>query len=240
MSITKTEKPYVKFAPKGTPSFFDTVKAEVAAYFEKNQIPEHGNRKMYIKTAVMLSLYFVPYAFIVTGLASFSLVAFYFLWLVLGLGIVGIGVGVMHDANHGAYTDNKKVNTFLGNVLNIIGGYSLNWKIQHNILHHTYTNLEGLDEDIDAGKLLRMSPHKPYYKFHRYQHLYCWFLYMIMNLFWVTVKDYRMLLRYEKFDLLKKQKTTLKKSVIELSLPALILCYFTDHITILKQAAAKS
>ena len=61
----------------------------------------------------------------------------------------------MHDSNHGAYTENKAVNHFLGSLLNILGGYSLNWKIQHNILHHTYTNIEGLDEDIDAGPVLR-------------------------------------------------------------------------------------
>jgi linoleoyl-CoA desaturase len=124
----------------------------------------------------------------------------------------------MHDSNHGAYSENKVVNQFLGSVLNILGGYSRNWRIQHNILHHTYTNLEGLDEDIDAGVLLRMTPNKPHHSFHRFQHLYAWFLYMIMNLFWVTVKDFRQLIRYEKTDMLRKEKVTLKKAVWELSL----------------------
>jgi len=155
---------------------------------------------------------------LITGLAHFSLLFFYFLWAVAGVGIVGIGVSVMHDSNHGSYSDNKNLNNFLGNVLNVIGGYSLNWKIQHNVLHHTYTNLAGLDEDIEAGGLLRMSPQKPYSKIHHYQHIYALFLYAIMNLYWVTAKDYLMLFRYDKHDLLKKQKTTLRKSVIQLSL----------------------
>lgn len=165
----------------------------------------------------MLSLYFVPYLLIITGTAAVSTYVFYVLWLVMGLGIVGIGTGIMHDSNHGAYSDNTKLNNFLGGVLNIIGGYSRNWRIQHNILHHTYTNLNGLDEDIDAGILLRMCPQKKYYKFHKYQHLYAWLLYGIMNLFWITVKDYRMIFRYHKNGMLRKEKITKTRALLELT-----------------------
>jgi linoleoyl-CoA desaturase len=215
----KVSKPFVKFAPKGTPSFYDSVKAEVAAYFESRNISELGNRKMYIKTVVMLSLYFVPLALMISGVASsLGLVFFYLMWMLMGIGIVGIGVSVMHDSNHGAYSNNKTLNTMLGNVLNVIGGFSLNWKIQHNILHHTYTNLAGLDEDIEAGGLLRMSPDKPHSAIHRFQHIYALGLYAIMNLYWVTAKDYLMLIRYNKHDLLKKQKTTFAKAMMQLSL----------------------
>jgi len=230
LSKARISKPFVKFAPKGTPSFYDSVKAEVAAYFETNQISELGNRKMYIKTAAMLSFYFVPYVLIVTGLTASGLWLFYAMWLLMGVGIVGLGVGVMHDSNHGAYSENKWLNNTLGNVLNIIGGYSLNWKIQHNILHHTYTNLAGLDEDIEAGGLLRMSPHKAYSSFHKYQHLYALPLYSIMNLYWITAKDYLMLFRYDHHDLLRKQKTTLAKSLTELSL---LKVFYVGYILVL-------
>lgn len=173
---------------------------------------------MYIKTVVMLSMYFVPYIAIIAGLGAISLWLFYPLWLLMGLGIVGIGTSVMHDSNHGAYTDNKTVNHILGSVLNVLGGYSLNWKIQHNILHHTYTNIDGLDEDIDSGFVLRMSPEKPLLGFHKFQHVYAWGLYCIMNLYWITAKDYKLLFRYDKNNLLQNQKTTLRKALIELSL----------------------
>lgn len=218
MSQPKVSKPFVKFAPKGTPSFYDTVKAEVAHYFESRNLSELGNTKMYIKTVVMLSLYFIPLGVVLSGLASFNLVFFYLMWAIMGVGIIGIGVSIMHDSNHGSYSNNKALNNMLGNVLNLIGGYSLNWKIQHNILHHTYTNLDGLDEDLEAAGLLRMSPQKPHSGFHRYQHIYALALYSIMNLYWVTAKDYLMLVRYEKHDLLKKQKTTFRKAITELSL----------------------
>jgi linoleoyl-CoA desaturase len=212
------KKQIVKFAPKGTESFYDVVKARVNEYFQTNNISPYSNSAMYVKTAAMISMYFVPYLVIVTGLASVSLWLFYPLWLLMGLGIVGIGCSVMHDSNHGAYADNDRVNRFLGSLLNVIGGYAINWKIQHNILHHTYTNIQGLDEDIDAGKGLRMSPEKPLKPFHKYQHIYAWPLYSLMNIYWILFKDYKLLFRYHKNNLLAKQKTTLKKSLIELSL----------------------
>lgn len=217
-----TKKQIVKFAPKGKPSFHDVVKGRVNEYFESNNISPYSNSTMYVKTAVMLSLYFVPYLLIVTGFGSGNLLLLYGLYLLMGAGIVGIGTSVMHDSNHGAYAENKTTNTLLGNVLNIIGGYSLNWKIQHNVLHHTYTNIEGLDEDINSGFILRMSPEKPLRKFHRYQHVYAWGLYCLMNIYWVVAKDYIHLVRYSKNNLLQNQKTTLRKSVIELSLLKLL------------------
>jgi linoleoyl-CoA desaturase len=210
-------KQLVKFAPKGNESFYDVVKTRVNDYFRTNDISPYSNTTMYIKTAAMLSMYFVPYLLIVTGVSSFSLLLYYALWVLMGLGIVGIGTSVMHDSNHGAYTENKAVNHFLGSVLNILGGYSRNWKIQHNILHHTYTNIEGLDEDIDAGPLIRMSPEKPLYGFHKFQYLYAWLLYCIMNLYWITVKDYKMLVKYNRNGMLKNQKISFGKAVLELS-----------------------
>jgi linoleoyl-CoA desaturase len=226
----QVKKQLVKFAPKGENSFYDAVKARVEHYFQSNNVSVYANRKMKIKTVAMLSMYFVPYFLMVTGVLSFSLVLFYGSWIMMGIGLVGIGTSVMHDSNHGSYSTNKYINTLFGGVLNILGGYSRNWKIQHNILHHTYTNLEGLDEDIEAGILLRMSPQKPKLKFHKFQHIYAWFLYLLMNLFWVTVKDYRMLFRYEKNGMLKNQKISLRKALIELT--GYKILYFTYIIAL--------
>ena len=125
-------KQIVKFAPKGTASFYDDVKHRVNEYFQSNNIPEHYNAAMVVKTIAMISMYFVPYFAIVTGLVHFSLLLFYASWLVMGLGIVGIGTSVMHDSNHGAYTTNKTVNNLLGSLLNILGGYAENWKYEED------------------------------------------------------------------------------------------------------------
>jgi linoleoyl-CoA desaturase len=83
------------------------------------------------------------------------------MWFLMGLGMAGIGLSVMHDANHGAYSKNATINKVLGYCLNVVGGFDLNWRIQHNVLHHTYTNIIGMDEDVDAGIVLRFSNSQP-------------------------------------------------------------------------------
>lgn len=208
----------VKFAPKGGDSFHDAVKAGVEAYFKEGNISKQYNVTMVVKTIAMLAMYFAPFALIVTGVASVNLLLFYGLWMMMGVGIAGIGTSVMHDSNHGAYSNNQLLNNFLGGLLNVLGGYSRNWRIQHNILHHTYTNLDGLDEDIDAGILLRMSPNAKHIGMHKYQHIYAWLLYGIMNIYWVTVKDYKCLVKYGRNGLIKKEKVTLTRALVELTI----------------------
>ena len=208
----------MKFAPKGHESFYDAIKKSADEYFRTNNLKESANTTMRIKTVVMLSLYFIPYALIVSGLTGGHLAAFYLLSLTMGVGIVGFGASVMHDSNHGAYSANHNLNRFLAGILNVVGGYSPNWRIQHNVLHHTYTNVHGLDEDIAGTILIRMHPESPKLKIHKYQHIYAWALYSLMNIMWVTVKDYKLLFRYNKQGLLRKEKLTLKRGLTELTL----------------------
>jgi linoleoyl-CoA desaturase len=208
----------VRFAPKNGEGFYDTLKKNIDAFFKENNITPYGNRALRWKTVAMLALFFTPWLLIVTGVGAASPFLFYGLWFMMGLGMVGIGCGVHHDSNHGSYSGNKTVNKVIGDIVNVVGGYDVTWRIQHNILHHTYTNIEGLDEDIDAGNLMRFSPHSKKYVLHRFQHIYGWFLYCLLTLQWVTYKDYRLLFLYEKKGLLKKEKISLKKALLELSI----------------------
>lgn len=215
MSVTKIN--IVRFASKGNSSFIDTVTAKVQDYFQTTKTSPYANGGMWRKTIIMILCYTIPYLLIISSVGANSLLLFWAFWLLMGFGIVGIGTSVMHDANHGAYSPNKKVNAFLGHMLEVIGGYSVNWKIQHNLLHHTYTNIEGLDEDIDSIVLLRLSPRQQWYWFHRYQHLYAWFFYMLMTLYWMTAKDYLQVIRYKKRDLLVKQKISLRRAIFHIT-----------------------
>jgi linoleoyl-CoA desaturase len=207
----------VRFAPKGKDSFFETVTNRVNNYFKANHISPYANTAMWVKTIVMLLLYFVPYILIVTGIGSYNLWPFLGCWFLMAIGMSGIGTAIMHDANHGTYSPNKKVNNFISRILEIIGGYRVTWRIQHNVLHHTYTNIAGLDEDIDTMGLIRLSPNQPRRWFHRYQYIYAWFFYMIMTLFWMTAKDYLQVIRYKQHDLLLKQKVSLKQAVFRIT-----------------------
>jgi linoleoyl-CoA desaturase len=208
----------VSFSPSGKDSFQETVIARVRSYFRINNISPYANAKMWVKTTVMLLLYFVPYILMVSGLGAGRSLLFFAFWLVMASGMIGIGTSVMHDANHGTYSPKKKVNSFIGYILEIIGGYAVTWKIQHNQLHHTYTNIAGLDEDIDSIKLLRFSPRQPRHWYHRYQYIYAWFFYMLMTLFWMTAKDYVQLVRYRQHDLLTKNNISMKQAIFRLTL----------------------
>ena len=215
--MSQTQKlSLVKFAPKNKAGFFDTLKERIDVYFKENKIEMHGNASMKWKTVAMVAMYLVPLGFVISGLLSSSLLLFYGAWLLMGIGMVGIGCSVMHDSNHDSYSDNKKLNKNLGKLIMLLGGYDVNWRIQHNILHHTYTNIDGLDHDIDAGILLRFSPYQEKRGFHKYQHLYAWFLYGLMTLLWSTKKDFKQVINYEKLGLLKKERLTLRQAMTQL------------------------
>jgi linoleoyl-CoA desaturase len=104
----------------------------------------------------------------------------------------------MHDANHGSYSKVKWVNTMMEYTTNMIGASSFTWKIQHNVLHHSYTNMYELDEDIDDKPFLRLSPEGKLKWYHKFQHWYAPLLYSFATLSWVIKKDFKQLIDYNK------------------------------------------
>ena len=161
----------VRYSQKLGKDFAGTLNKRVRAYFKENNITRYANLNMKIKTVFMILIYLVPLGFLYSGaVTSVWLVGV--LYGVMGLATAGIGLSIMHDANHGAYSKKEWVNRYLGKIIHIVGGYAPNWQIQHNVLHHTYTNVHGYDEDIMPPKFLRFSPHesrKPIHKFQHYQ-----------------------------------------------------------------------
>lgn len=119
--------------------------------------------------------------------------------------MAGIGMGIMHDAIHGSYSKSRTINKILGYSFNLIGANATVWKIQHNVLHHTYTNIDEADDDINAPFFLRFSPHAKHYWVHQFQHIYVWFFYGISTLSWITSKDYVRLTRYKKLGFFSKK-----------------------------------
>ena len=122
----------------------------------------------------------------------------WFLCVIMGLGMAGIGLGVMHDANHQAYSKHRWVNNLLGSSLNLLGSHKHIWDIRHNILHHTFTNVYELDDDIAKIWLLRLSPEQKRRWYHRYQHLYAFLVYMNYTLSWLFYHDNLHLIKYFK------------------------------------------
>jgi len=190
--------------------FIKTLRSRVKTYFEANGISHYGNTEMYLKTFFMLLLFYLPYSMIVTQVIT-SNIGILIMYAIMGLGMAGIGLSIMHDANHGAYSQKKWVNQLMGLCLNLMGGNAAMWRIQHNILHHSFTNIEGMDEDIDPPAfLLRFSPHRKRNFLHRFQHYYAWVLYGLMSLSWVILKDFQQFFRYKKMGLNKTQGSETK------------------------------
>lgn len=191
------------------PEFYSTLNQRVNEYFKSKNISRSGNAEMKIKTLFMFSLYLIPYALMITGVVT-QVWWMFALCVVMGIAVGGIGLAVMHDANHGAYSSKPWVNNLLGLSLNVVGGNAFNWKVQHNVLHHTYTNIHDVDEDISPRGVLRLCPHGEWRSFHRFQHLYAWFFYGLMTLVWVIVKDYVRIVKYQKDGLVKKQRASIR------------------------------
>jgi linoleoyl-CoA desaturase len=192
----------IKFKTGPEVQFFHTLRQRVDAYFQEHNLSRNANGKMIAKTIILLSAYVLPFAtLLLFPMAFFPAM---FLWILMGWAKAGIGMNIMHDANHGAYSSNARINTWIGWTLNILGGSVANWKVQHNMLHHTYTNITGLDQDIDTGTLMRLSPHEAHRRLHGGQWWYAFLLYGIMTMYWTFVKDFFMFWSYYKRGLHKE------------------------------------
>jgi len=111
-------------------------------------------------------------------------------WSLLGLFAAFSALNICHDAIHGSISSRQSVNRFFSSFFNVLGANDYVWKYAHNMVHHSYTNVQGHDEDVDAIPFVRTSPHQKLRFFHRYQQFYAVFLYSLATISWVFVKDF--------------------------------------------------
>lgn len=205
MAIATINRKVLRFKNNLHEEFNKTLNQRVNQYFKAGNKSRFGNWEMVTKTIFMFCLYTIPYFMYMTGVVE-SVWLFYLMAVLMGFGKAGIGLSVMHDANHGAYSRKKWLNKLIGYSLNFVGANATNWKIQHNVKHHTYTNVSGMDEDISPkGGLLRFDPHSEVKPHHKWQYIYAWFFYGLMTMSWMIVKDFKQLAEYSKDGLLKTQ-----------------------------------
>ena len=179
----------LRFTGKDEKRFFATVKKRVDAHFKENNISKQANAEMYFKSVFFLGGFTALYLTIMT--VSMPLWGMWLLATLLGMFMAFIGFNVGHDAIHGSYSKNPLVNKILGYSFNLIGGNDSVWRITHNVVHHTYTNIPGHDEDIEvAPGLVRLSPKDELKPIMRYQHIYAFPLYGLASLSWAVRKDY--------------------------------------------------
>ncbi|SEN36964.1 linoleoyl-CoA desaturase [bacterium A37T11] len=167
--------------------FSKTLKQRVNAYFKNNNISNTGNRKLYIKSSLLVAMAIANY--IVLVFFTPPIVWAVILCVLLGLNMAAIGFNVMHDGGHASFSKKGWLNNLSSYSLNMLGGTIYFWKQKHNISHHTYTNLEGLDHDIEV-KFMRMNQQQPRKAFHRFQFAYWFLLYGISYIAWVMYQDF--------------------------------------------------
>ncbi|MEZ0485148.1 fatty acid desaturase family protein [Fibrella aquatica] len=179
----------LKFIPVKRTDFFATVRSRVDVYFTDRQLSTHANNAMWLKTVFFLVTYLVLYGLILSN--QFGELVMLGMVTLLGLFAAFIGFNVSHDALHDAFTSNTRLNRILGRSFCLIGASPYLWRIMHNVVHHTYTNIPGHDEDIEvAPGLVRLDADEPYRPWQRFQHLYAFPLYGLASLSWVFRKDY--------------------------------------------------
>lgn len=179
----------IKFStPSGSP-FYATIRSRVDQFFAQQQLSPNANAYMWGKTIFFLSGFIGVYLLIILNVLPVP--ALLPLAAILGMFSAFVGFNVCHDAIHGALSGNKRVNKVFGFVFNLIGANPYVWSITHNVVHHTYTNIPGHDEDIEvAPGLIRISEEEQLSGIQRYQQWYAFPLYSLASLSWVFRKDY--------------------------------------------------
>lgn len=157
----------LKFSSASGSRFYATVRSRVDQYFIQNKFSQHGNASMWGKTVFFLAGFAEIYLIIFLGVLP--------IWMLLPLSVMlgmfsaFVGFNVCHDAIHGALSGNKKVNRIFGFIFNLVGANPYLWSITHNVVHHTYTNIPGHDEDIEiAPGLIRIANEDEVNRIQRY------------------------------------------------------------------------
>jgi linoleoyl-CoA desaturase len=168
--------------------FYTDLKSAVDNYFQQRQLKKTGNWKLFLKTGVLIPLAIMLYVAIMFFHLPIALVIV--LGGLLGFTLASIGFNVMHDACHGSYSSRKWANNVMGLTMNALGGNAYIWKQKHNIIHHTYTNVDGMDDDIAKSPLIRQCDTQKWVPMHRIQHIYLPLVYSITSLAWALLTDF--------------------------------------------------
>jgi linoleoyl-CoA desaturase len=191
--------------PSVKQSFHVELKKRINDYFEASGKSVTGNKQLFIKAGILFTAFVGLYIHLVFFTPST-------IWavlecVILGLVVAGIGFNIMHDGAHGSFSKYKWVNNIAAFSLNLLGGSSFMWNVKHNVIHHAYTNIDGVDDDIDIQPWMRMSSTQPKLKMHKYQHFYFWFLYSMLYILWVFVLDYQKYFKRKIGDMPLKRMT---------------------------------
>jgi len=166
--------------------FFKMLRNEVNEKVLKNNTLYRLN---VIKSISLLVLFFLFYG----GILFFgNNTALLFLFYILsGITMIVLFVNAFHDAAHNALFKSSKYNEWFTYVLELFGGNRWLWIRRHISLHHAYPNVPDWDIDIKQSDIIRIFPNSPLFNYHKYQHIYMWFIYPLYSLNWIYIRDFK-------------------------------------------------
>jgi linoleoyl-CoA desaturase len=178
----------IRFESEPENGFYVTLRKRVSSHFKENNISQHANREAKLKALLFVSFFVTTYCAIVFYPTAywFSLI----LWFLMGVSLMLSAMCIVHDAAHGTFSRKSWVNRLLLLFANLAGGDGYMYKYKHVVSHHPYTNIYGLDIDLEQSALVRVTPFSKN-RNHRYQEIYMKFLYPFYILFWVLVRDFK-------------------------------------------------
>ncbi|MBE8721035.1 fatty acid desaturase family protein [Sphingobacterium pedocola] len=179
-------KSTIKFNNANT-LFSKALKEKINTYFKNNNLNKTGGRKILAKGIILFASFLGIYSTLLLVQPHWAIGII--LCALFGANLAAIGFNVMHDAGHDTFSKNKKFNNILSYSANLMGANIYFWKLKHNIAHHTFTNIEGEDHDIDV-KFMRLHKEQKYQKHHKFQQYYFLALYGISYLAWIFYQDY--------------------------------------------------
>ena len=170
-------------------AFHKELRRRVDDYFRGSDRSPRDCPAMYLKTAIILTVFGGLYSLLVFMAASW--------WqalplaVLLGSSMAAIGFNIEHDGSHHSYSNHAWINRLAAMTMDLIGASSYVWHWKHVVVHHTYVNITGHDADVDIAFFGRLTPHQKRFGFHRWQHFYLWPLYGLNVIKWHLYDDFR-------------------------------------------------
>lgn len=175
--------------PQVSKPFHAELKKRINIYFETTGKKTTGGARLMGKATFLLAVFIFIYVLLVFFTPGTWVAVV--LSILLGALTAAIGFNVMHDGGHGSFSKYAPINKSAAITAEVLGASHFIWNVKHNIIHHAYTNIDGIDDDIDVKPFLRMSGTQKRYKMHRFQHIYFWAFYAMLHLYWSLLSDYK-------------------------------------------------
>jgi linoleoyl-CoA desaturase len=178
---------------------YQAIDKEVEEYFISNKLEKTGNLRLHLLAILIAIIFFGAYFCWLFLSQNYWLIALYTILMGLAAGILG---AFGHEAIHRAFAKQKWLNNSMMYFQDFLGKSSFKYSINH-AKHHTFTNVDGIDPDLNLEPYLRIHPHQTTKPWHRFQHLYVFLVYSFAA--FSTVYDFQNYFKFIKNEAPKHQ-----------------------------------